>query len=129
MLTLELAGVSVRFTVAADGDVVWVGAEGSAWAVREAAPESARASGAAGSHGPVRSPMPGTVQAVHVAPGDTVVAGQPVVTVEAMKMEYSVAAAVAGVVATVRVRPGQAVALEEVLAEVHEADPATGDRR
>ncbi|WP_347753786.1 biotin carboxylase N-terminal domain-containing protein [Agrococcus sp. ProA11] len=44
------------------------------------------------------SPMPGTVVAAHVADGDTVAAGQPVISVEAMKMEHVLRAPVAGTV-------------------------------
>ena len=40
--------------------------------------------------------MPGAVLAVHVAPGDAVEAGDPIVTLEAMKMEHVVVAAEPG---------------------------------
>ncbi len=43
-----------------------------------------------GASGEVRSPMSGLVTAVHAAQGDAVSAGQPLVTVEAMKMEHRV---------------------------------------
>ena len=62
------------------------------------------------------------VAAVHVAAGDQVTAGQPLVAVEAMKMEHVVVAPADGVVARVVVRVGQTVAFDEPLAEV-----ATGD--
>jgi acetyl-CoA/propionyl-CoA carboxylase biotin carboxyl carrier protein len=80
---------------------------------------------AAGSDGTVRSPMPGTVLAVHVAPGDTVSAGQAVAVVEAMKMEHTVTAPVAGTVADVSARAGQQVAMEAQLAVI-EAAPEDG---
>lgn len=44
------------------------------------------------------SPMPGRVVMVHVKPGDTVQPGQALMVLEGMKMEYTVKAAVAGVV-------------------------------
>ncbi|WP_146881355.1 biotin carboxylase N-terminal domain-containing protein [Corynebacterium nuruki] len=46
----------------------------------------------------ILSPMPGTVVAVRVADGDTVTAGQPLVVLEAMKMEHSLTAAHDGTV-------------------------------
>lgn len=46
-----------------------------------------------GTSGPdARAPMPGTVVAVHVRDGDVVVAGTPLVSIEAMKMEHPVSA-------------------------------------
>jgi biotin carboxyl carrier protein len=68
------------------------------------------ASGARGS-GPQRvtAPMPGKVVRVLVKPGDTVEARQPVVVVEAMKMENELRAARSGQVREVLVAEGQSV--------------------
>ncbi|MCU1580966.1 MAG: acetyl/propionyl-CoA carboxylase subunit alpha, partial [Microbacteriaceae bacterium] len=63
----------------------------------------------------LRSPMPGTVVAVEVSAGDTVSAGQVLLTVEAMKMEHKLLAPVAGVV-EITVTPGDLVALDQVVA-------------
>jgi biotin carboxyl carrier protein len=57
----------------------------------------------------VRSPMPGRVVKVLVAVGDVVEAQQPVVVVEAMKMENELRALAAGTVESVHVKPGDAV--------------------
>ncbi len=65
--------------------------------------------------GPLVAPMPGSVTAVHVAVGDTVTAGQPLVVVEAMKMEHVVAAPADGVVTAVPVVAGAQVVLEQPL--------------
>ncbi|WP_413320393.1 biotin carboxylase N-terminal domain-containing protein [Agrococcus sp. 1P02AA] len=62
----------------------------------EAPPRIRRGRGAA--EPTLASPMPGTVVAVHVADGDAVAAGQPVISVEAMKMEHVLRAPVAGTV-------------------------------
>lgn len=62
------------------------------------------------SAGPViKAPMPGTITAVEVAPGDTVAAGQVVLRLEAMKMVNAVKAPRGGVVAAVHVRAGESV--------------------
>jgi biotin carboxyl carrier protein len=66
----------------------------------------------------VASPMPGLVVAVHVAAGDTIEEGQPVVTLEAMKMQMEIRAPHAGAVRRVHARPGQEVAGGQVLVEV-----------
>ncbi|WP_104082998.1 biotin carboxylase N-terminal domain-containing protein [Cryobacterium sp. Y11] len=65
----------------------------------------------------VRSPMPGTVIAVHAATGDTVTAGQTILVVEAMKMEHKLVAATAGRV-TVNLKTGDLVALDQIVATV-----------
>ncbi len=62
--------------------------------------------------------MPGTVLAVHVRAGDDVSPGQPLVSVEAMKMEHVVTAAAAGRIRQVLVQPGDAVRLDQPLAFV-----------
>ena len=60
--------------------------------------------------------MPGAVLAVHVAAGATVEAGDPLVTLEAMKMEHVVAAPVAGTVREVAVRAADQVRRGQLLA-------------
>jgi biotin carboxyl carrier protein len=57
----------------------------------------------------VRSPMPGKIVKVMVAPGDAVTAGQGVVIVEAMKMENELRSQGAGVVKDVKVKAGDTV--------------------
>ena len=54
--------------------------------------------------------MPGTVIAVHVSPGDEVEPRQPLVTLEAMKMEHPVTAPFPASVAIVHVVAGDSVA-------------------
>jgi len=66
------------------------------------------------------APLPGTVLAVHVAPGDTVSAGQLLMTVEAMKMEHRITAPRDGVVGEVRARPGDQVSGGDLLAVIPE---------
>lgn len=61
----------------------------------------------AGRTGSTVSPMPGRVVAVLVSSGDEVVAGQALLTIEAMKMEHQVVSPHAGVVGEVYVQPGQ----------------------
>jgi len=61
------------------------------------------------------SPVPGTVVAVHVAPGDSVTTGQPLVVLEAMKMEHRISADADGTVLEVAVAVGDAVDAHEVL--------------
>jgi biotin carboxyl carrier protein len=66
----------------------------------------------------IRAPLPGTVITVLVKPGDTVSLGQKLLTMEAMKMENNVLSEKDGIVKVVMVKPGQAVAQNEVLVEI-----------
>ena len=63
----------------------------------------------------VASPVAGGVWAVHVAAGDVVRAGQALVVVESMKMEFTVTAARAGRVVRVLCTAGQGVAPGQAL--------------
>jgi len=74
-------------------------------------------SGAAAGPRPVRAPMPGLVVRVEVEAGQSVVAGQGVVIMEAMKMENELRAETGGVVARVHAVPGAAVEKGAVLVE------------
>ncbi len=64
------------------------------------------------------APMPGKVLRVLVKDGDIVEAGQPLITIEAMKMETTLAAESAAVVKRVRVAAGQTVDHGAVLIEL-----------
>jgi len=68
--------------------------------------------------GSLLAPMPGLVRRVLVEVGAIVTAGQPLLVLEAMKMEQTVAAPAAGVVAELRAKAGEQVAAGQVLAVV-----------
>jgi glutaconyl-CoA decarboxylase len=59
--------------------------------------------------------MAGTIKSVLVKPGDTVKQGQPLVVLEAMKMENQITAPVAGCVKSVDVKAGDSVQESHVL--------------
>jgi pyruvate carboxylase len=63
----------------------------------------------------VGAPMPGVVATVAATPGARVARGDMLLTLEAMKMETAVRAEVAGEVAEVLTRPGQAVDAKDLL--------------
>jgi acetyl-CoA/propionyl-CoA carboxylase biotin carboxyl carrier protein len=131
-LVVSYGGAESRFTRAADGPVRWLGRDGHAWALDTTPPPSRRAAGPQAAAGAVRSPMPGTVQAVKAAVGEDVLPGQPLVVVEAMKMEHTVVAPVAGTVTELPVRAGALVALDQVLAVISAAggpEGQPGDRK
>ncbi|WP_223181182.1 biotin/lipoyl-containing protein, partial [Sphingopyxis sp. LK2115] len=63
-------------------------------------------------------PMPGLLVALHVGEGDKVEAGQPLATVEAMKMENILRAEKAGVVKSVNAAQGDSLAVDAVILEM-----------
>ena len=73
--------------------------------------------GAAGS-GNVTVPMQGTIVKVLVEVGQEVEVGQPVVVLEAMKMENQIAAEKAGTIKEIRVAPGDTVGGGDVVAVI-----------
>jgi geranyl-CoA carboxylase alpha subunit len=107
---------SVKFL--RDGEKLHFLHRGLTRAVRDltlAAPESAVASGG---DGKVRAAMNGRVVAVLVKPGDRVAASQPVMTLEAMKMEHVHVAGIAGTVSAIDVAEGEQVTTGKVVMEI-----------
>ncbi|HSM31558.1 MAG TPA: sodium-extruding oxaloacetate decarboxylase subunit alpha [Woeseiaceae bacterium] len=66
----------------------------------------------------VKAVLAGNIFKVHVAPGDRVEEGQPLLVVEAMKMETTVSAPKAGTVSEVFVREGDVVAVGDALVSI-----------
>lgn len=72
--------------------------------------------------GSLLTPLPGTVVALHVAAGQQVDRGAPLVTVEAMKMEHTLTAPYAGTVTSLAFGVGERVAAGAVLVELAPRD-------
>ena len=119
-LLVTVAGRRSRYAYAEDGDVAWFGRDGDAVSIREtdALAAARHTDDASAATGAVLAPMPGTVTLVRAAQGETVVKGQPLVVVEAMKMEHVLTAPVAGVLSELLVIAGQQVVMDERLAVV-----------
>jgi 3-methylcrotonyl-CoA carboxylase alpha subunit len=66
------------------------------------------------------APMPGSVVKVHVAEGDRVAAGDPLVVLEGMKMEYTLRAPFAGVITALRCAEGDMVEADAPLVDLDE---------
>jgi acetyl-CoA/propionyl-CoA carboxylase biotin carboxyl carrier protein len=120
-LLLSYGGRTASYLVAWGSGVLWLGRDGRAWAVREEPRVTAHAAQARDAGGVVTSPMPGTVLAVNVSEGQEVASGQPLVVVEAMKMEHAVVAPLRGTIAELTVKAGQQVAMDETLAVIRPA--------
>ncbi|WP_433600924.1 acetyl/propionyl/methylcrotonyl-CoA carboxylase subunit alpha [Nocardia sp. CA-135953] len=69
-------------------------------------------------HGSLLAPMPGTVIRIGAEVGSAVEQGQPILWLEAMKMEHTISAPAAGVLSALNVTVGQQVDVGAVLAVV-----------
>ena len=114
-LLLILEGRSYDFSlVNQDGDIL-ITHEGAQYhckifdEVRTSPASKARQSELSVGRTPIKSPMPGLVVKVLVAPGAAVRKGDRLIVLEAMKMENDVRSPRDGAVASVAVSPGQAV--------------------
>ena len=76
--------------------------------------------------GRLTAPMPGRVIELLVAPGAAVRQGQPMLVIEAMKMEHTIAAPRDGVVAAVHFGAGDLVEEGAELIALEESDAAPG---
>ena len=112
---------TLRVAITAVGDRRFVHLEGMDFVLERT---EARAGRRAAAGGGLESPMPGVVTRVHVQPGDTVSRGQPLVALEAMKMEHVIRAPRDGTVTRVRARAGEMVDGGVALVELEE--DATG---
>ena len=72
------------------------------------------------SGGEVTAPMPGLILEIMVTPGNQVVAGTPVIKMEAMKMENEIPSPVSGTVKTIAVKVGDNVSTDETLMVIEE---------
>lgn len=115
-VVLSVNGVERAFDVARYGDQVFVDSALGPVALtalpRFPDPDDAVA------HGSLLAPMPGSVVRVGATVGDTVTAGQPLIWLEAMKMEHTIAAPEDGVLTELNVGAGQQVEVGAVLARV-----------
>ena len=111
-------GVSQTVRFCRDGDHLHLLDRGTVVTFRDLTRAVPEAAGAEGGDGRVRAAMNGRVVALLTKLGDVVAVGQPVLTLEAMKMEHVHVARAAGVVSAVHVREGDQVTTGMVLVEI-----------
>ncbi|QGZ50265.1 acety-l/propionyl-CoA carboxylase subunit alpha [Streptomyces sp. QHH-9511] len=111
---LEVDGVVRDFEVARHGDTAYVGPHRLTARPRFPDPRDQAAPGS------LLAPMPGTVVRVAegLAVGDPVTAGQPLLWLEAMKMEHRVTAPASGTLTALHAAPGRQVEVGALLAVV-----------
>jgi len=116
--------VTVDFSEAGDvppapTDQVLISEGGQSWSFTRWRADGLAAGGAG--DGAILSPMPGRIIAVAVSEGQAVTAGQPLVTLEAMKMEHVLTAPFDGIVTDLKAQTGgqvaEGIALVRIVAE------------
>ncbi|MFC9432496.1 acetyl/propionyl/methylcrotonyl-CoA carboxylase subunit alpha [Nocardia sp. NPDC057030] len=129
LLTLTLDGIRREYRIAEYDGQLWLAGPTGVAMLREVAEASVRGTAEHVGDAEITSPMPGSVIAVQADTGTQVAAGAPVVIVEAMKMEHSLTAPIAGTV-EILVTPGTQVRLDQVLARIVAApeDSNTAER-
>ncbi|ALG85750.1 acetyl/propionyl/methylcrotonyl-CoA carboxylase subunit alpha [Gordonia phthalatica] len=123
VVVLVRDGVARRYTVSIVDDQVFVDWPGASVTLTRAPrfvdPAAVQRPGS------LLAPMPGSVIRVAVAEGDRVTAGQPLLWLEAMKMEHTISAPSDGIVSVLAVEEGRQLSVGDVLAVItDEESPA-----
>ncbi|MFD8616312.1 biotin carboxylase N-terminal domain-containing protein [Streptomyces sp. NPDC059513] len=119
-VTLELKGLTRHFTITTERDRLYVDTAGASYTFTALPRFTDPATQT--DPGSLLAPMPGTVVrlAEGLAPGTVVEAGQPLIWLEAMKMEHRVLAPASGTLTALHAAPGHQVEVGALLAVVQE---------
>lgn len=126
-LRIEGRTIGTRVCPVADGVHVWAAGTTARFGRVSALPQRA-SGGSATAHEVLKAPMPGTVLKVLVAEGERFDAHAPLVIMESMKMELSLAVPHDGIVSRVHCAPGALVELDALLVEVDGIDGQGGEQ-
>jgi biotin carboxyl carrier protein len=105
------------YEVAVDSDLNWLQAFDGRHEI-EVRDLDATVSRPVSGDGRIKAPIPGLITRIMVEPGQEVEVGQPLVVLEAMKMENEIQAPRSGQVQHLAVEPGQTVVLDDLLIEI-----------
>ena len=114
-LDLLIDGKRITAYVSSDNAKRWVTVDGQTFVLTKSSGARQNRHGHHHAAGELTAPMPGQVRAVNVSEGETVVKGQTLLTVEAMKMEIRIQAPFDGVVQSLPAEVGQTVEREQIL--------------
>jgi len=116
-LNLRIGEDEYQATVLTDGDECFVGMDFGGYEIRRVPLYRSPGEQAEEDFHPV-APMPGRVVAINTAEGQTVEAGEPLLVLEGMKMEYTLVAPVGGVVTAIHFREGDMVEADTPLVDI-----------
>jgi propionyl-CoA carboxylase alpha chain len=118
VIRIEIDGVQRAFKIADTGDELYVDSSLGSRVIKRAPRHPLRQ--AATEQASANSPMPGKVLKILVETGQKVPAGDPLIILEAMKMEHTMRAALDGIVESVLVSDGEIVGPGQLLVRIHE---------
>jgi biotin carboxyl carrier protein len=118
-ISVDIDGRQVDGMATLSGGTLWVHLAGETFTVATGSGGRRRAkAGVDANPGEVKAPMPGKIVKIFAKPGEEVTAGQVLLVMEAMKMEYTLKAQVAGKVKTLSAAAGEQVALGQLLVQL-----------
>lgn len=123
-IKITLDGKLVKVNTLKVGNTLWIHHQGECFAIEKqdsAQKRRARAGTTAADSGEILAPMPGKISKVLVKKNQSVQSKDVLIVMEAMKMEYTLKAAVTGTVQDVLCQEGQQVALGELLVKLEKA--------
>jgi geranyl-CoA carboxylase alpha subunit len=129
MIRFRSGGVMEGARFLRDGDRLHVLHRGLTFSVCDLTLAAPQTAAAAGGDGKVRAALNGRVVALLVRAGERVTAGQPVLTLEAMKMEHVHIAGIAGTIAAVAVAEGEQVTTGRIVMEIEAATSVVPGKR
>lgn len=100
-------------------NLLWVHHNGKTFSVEaQVQGRKSRKAGVAATSDKIIAPMPGRITKILVVPDEKIEKGQAVLVMEAMKMEYTLKAEIAGKIATIHGQVGEQVVLGKILAHI-----------
>jgi geranyl-CoA carboxylase alpha subunit len=121
--SFEIDGVIDHASYFRDGDQLLIGCGGGVFHISDSTFSAIATHGGRVSDGTIRASMNGRIVGLQASLGDLVQAGQPVITLEAMKMEHVHTAPIGGRVKSLPASPGDQVSAGRLLAEIEKVEP------
>jgi len=112
-ITISLDGVRLRARACVAGTEITIFYAGNTYSLNLSDPLEADADTQSGGGG-LAAPMPGTVLEVFVSVGEELVAGSPIMLIEAMKIEHTIKAPFDGIVKELRFNAGDQISAEGI---------------
>jgi len=119
---IQMGEQRARASVRVKGEMVYIRTLGQTFDLRIVNPVEQAGVAVKGSSNKARSPMPGVVVEIHVAEGEHIVKGQPMMTIESMKILTAITAPRHGKVGKIHFAPGQSFEKGAVLVTLYPED-------